>query len=137
MIDIKFYNQTRLNLENEIKKLKQHFSKLEDRVSFSVIFTKENKMKSLNKKYRNIDEVTDVLSFPSGEVDYLGDIFICPKKAFKQAKIYQHSKLRELGFLIVHGYLHLLGFDHQEQKDEKTMFAKQDQILSLIGLERK
>ena len=96
----------------------------------------------LNKEYRHIDRPTDVISFAfldgeenkektlksSGPVS-LGDIYISVEKAEEQAKEYGHSIKRELSFLFVHGLLHLLGYDHMNEEDEKVMFALQDEIL--------
>jgi probable rRNA maturation factor len=95
-----------------------------------------------------VDRPTDVLSFPLWEPDEewvideeeervaLGDIVISLPKAKEQAEAYGHSLNREVGFLAVHGFLHLLGYDHETKEEEKEMFAKQEEILSLVGLHR-
>ena len=95
----------------------------------------------INKEYRNIDRPTDVISFAfldnedrqqlykSKEPVVLGDIYISIDKAKEQASEYGHSLNRELSFLFVHGLLHLLGYDHMNEKDEKIMFKLQDEIL--------
>ena len=70
-------------------------------------------------------------------MDELGDIFICIDRAIEQASDYGHSVEREVGFLAVHGYLHLCGYDHMTEADEKVMFTRQDEILEQAGLERK
>jgi len=112
----------------------------------------EEEIKELNKRERNLDEVTDVLSFPSAEIklpfkksDYkedinpengkilLGEIFICLKRAEEQAAEYGHSLERELSFLTVHGMLHLLGFDHDTTEREEKMTKLQKEILSFVG----
>jgi probable rRNA maturation factor len=92
------------------------------------------------------DKVTDVISFAFEEEDaeivgadiprVLGDIIICTDVAKEQAEQYGHSFERELGFLALHGFLHLLGYDHIEQDDEKVMFGRQDEILNAYGLTR-
>lgn len=101
----------------------------------------------INKKYRNIDRPTDVISFAflddghqydevlfkSGVVA-LGDIYISVEKAIEQANEYGHSLKRELSFLFVHGLLHLLGYDHMNEEDEKVMFGLQDKILAQKGV---
>ena len=69
-------------------------------------------------------------------IDELGDVFICIERAIEQANDYNHSVEREMGFLAVHGYLHLMGYDHMNPEDEKIMFGKQDEILNKAKLSR-
>ena len=69
-------------------------------------------------------------------IDELGDVFICIDRAIEQATEYNHSIEREMGFLAVHGYLHLIGYDHMTEEDEKIMFKKQDEILNKAKLKR-
>jgi len=101
----------------------------------------------INKKYRHIDRPTDVISFAflDSENNYdkvlflpgpvvLGDIYISLEKAKEQAEEYGHSLHRELSFLFVHGLLHLLGYDHMNEEDEKEMFQLQEEILSEKGV---
>lgn len=101
----------------------------------------------INKKYRGIDRPTDVISFAflDSENNYdkilfspgpivLGDIYISLDKAKEQAKEYGHSLHRELSFLFVHGLLHLLGYDHMNEDEEKVMFKLQEEILSIKGV---
>jgi|SRR5690625_1864881 len=110
----------------------------------SIMFVDNKKIQELNFRYRNKDKVTDVLSFALDLSNHeqkgiplpLGDIVISIEQAEKQAKEYQHSLKRELGFLTVHGFLHLLGYDHMDFKDEKKMFQRQKDILKEFGLER-
>ena len=109
-----------------------------------VLITDAEEIQSLNRTYRKIDRVTDVLTFPAWEGDaiacppdgYLGDIAICLERAEEQAEEYGHSLERELAFLAVHGSLHLLGYDHMKPQDEQTMFAKQTEILNTMGITR-
>ena len=109
-----------------------------------VLVTDAEEIQRLNANYRGIDRVTDVLTFPAWEGDsilcppdgYLGDIAICYERAEEQAEEYGHSLERELAFLSVHGSLHLLGFDHMKQEDEKLMLKKQDEILNAMGMTR-
>lgn len=114
-------------------------------VTFNVIFVDSDKIKELNKTYRNIDRETDVISFAledgAANINFefgrlLGDIYICVPKMKAQAKEYGHSIAREMGFLTIHGLLHLLGYDHMTKEEEKIMFAKQEEILNAYGLKR-
>jgi len=109
-----------------------------------VLITDAEEIQSLNRNYRKIDRVTDVLTFPAWEGEailcpkdeYLGDIAICYERAEEQAEEYGHSLERELAFLAVHGALHLLGYDHMTPEDEKRMLGKQEEILTGLGLTR-
>ena len=109
-----------------------------------VLITDAEEIQTLNRTYRSIDRVTDVLTFPAWEGDailcppdgYLGDIAICLDRAKEQAEAYGHTLTRELAFLAVHGTLHLLGYDHMEPGDERTMFSRQDAILNEMGIRR-
>jgi len=96
----------------------------------SIIFVNCQEIHEMNKQYRNIDRPTDVLSFEEYEDDYLGEIFICEEKVYEQAISYGHSNEREFAFLLTHGLLHLLGYDHIEKEDEIIMFQKQDELLN-------
>jgi len=106
----------------------------------SVVIGNDAFLQKLNLKYRQVNAATDVLSFPSGEVDpdtsiqYLGDVIISLPRAEQQASDAGHSLTEELQLLVVHGILHLLGYDHLEVKDKKRMQAAQDLILSLLGV---
>ena len=114
----------------------------------SVVLTDNAEIRELNAMYRNIDAPTDVLSFalneegedePFFELEdqtLLGDIVISVERARQQAEDYGHSFEREMGFLLCHGILHLLGYDHMTEADEKEMFGWQDKILDRIKLER-
>lgn len=109
---------------------------------FNIIFVDDARIQEINREFRNIDRVTDVISFalcddPDNLMDdSLGDIFINLHQAFRQANDYGHSIDREIAFLAVHGYLHLCGYDHQTPEEEKVMFAKQEEILVAAKLER-
>lgn len=111
---------------------------------FSVIFVTLEEIHELNKTYRGIDRPTDVISFAledsnDFEVEglrVLGDIYVCIDRMREQAIEYGHSEKRELSFLVCHGLLHLLGYDHMEKEDEKVMFGKQDKILERLGITR-
>ena len=117
----------------------QEVLKLEDEYSMSVIFVDPEEIHEINKTYRNIDRPTDVISFALRDEadDYemmeedneLGDIFINIQAIVDQASEYGHSMRREVCFLFTHGLLHLLGYDHMWNEDEKQMFALQDVII--------
>ena len=104
----------------------------------SVTFTDDARIQELNREFRNKDMPTDVLSFPMDSYGTLGDIVISAQRALFQSKEYGHSAEREIAFLTVHSMLHLLGYDHEtNEEDEKRMFAAQEEILKIMGLERK
>lgn len=148
MNNYEIFNETDINLEEETKKIYELLGftlKKEnlENVEFNIIFVDSNKIHEINKTYRNIDRVTDVISFAlednkTIELDHrlLGDIYICIERAEEQAKEYGHSFLRELSFLTIHGLLHLLGYDHMEPEEEKEMFDKQEEILNEFGIKR-
>jgi probable rRNA maturation factor len=120
----------------------------------ALTFVDDERIRELNREYRGIDRPTDVLSFAlnedGGEPDIvfdeledgdpvsgmLGDIVISLERAKAQSEEYGHSLEREIGFLFVHGFLHLLGYDHQTEEEEKIMFGKQEEILRRAGLTR-
>lgn len=115
----------------------------------SVNFVDNREIQELNRNYRQKDSPTDVISFAmqetgEGEVNILGldmpvilgDIVISVDRAKEQAEEYGHSIEREFAFLTIHGFLHLLGYDHLTEEDEKEMFSKQNEILSDFGIER-
>ncbi|GIO39109.1 endoribonuclease YbeY [Paenibacillus antibioticophila] len=120
-------------------------------------FVDDEAIHELNKEYRGIDRPTDVLSFAMNESldeemdivyeleegeeldelnDVLGDIIISVERAKAQSEDYGHSLERELGFLFVHGFLHLLGYDHQDTASEQVMMGKQEAVLAQVGLVR-
>ncbi len=120
------------------------FEKIENAI-FNVIIVDNSYIHNLNKTYRGIDRETDVITFALEDekemlglcnVRILGDIYISIEKAREQAREYGHSLRRELSFLAVHGFYHLLGYDHMTEDDEKVMFGKQDKILEICGIER-
>ncbi len=103
---------------------------------FSLVFVDNNYIKDLNKEFRQIDKVTDVLTFPENTDYYLGDVIIAYPRLIEQAKEYNHSNKRELYFLITHGFLHLLGYDHLNEEEEKVMFKKQEELLNKYNIRR-
>ncbi len=122
-------------------------------VYVSINFVSDEEIQKLNREFRNIDKVTDVLSFPNlnkssneklkkfskfADFDtnllFLGDIVISKNVAKKQAREYGHSLKREVCFLALHGFLHLLGFDHIKEEEEKVMIKLQNKILNEANL---
>lgn len=122
--------------------------------SLEVALVGEREIRQLNVSYREKDAVTDVLSFPMihyvdgapnpgvGDIDLetqlivLGEVCVCHKRAITQAEEYGHSVRREVAFLVAHGILHLLGFDHETTEDAALMQAEQELILSEMGINR-
>lgn len=117
-----------------------------DDVTFNLIIVDNEYIHELNKSYRGIDRETDVITFaledekslilPEEVERNLGDIYISIERARSQAKEYGHSLTRELCFLAVHGFYHLLGYDHMKPEEEKIMFAKQEEVLKEYGISR-
>ncbi len=113
-------------------------------VNFNIILVDNQKIKEINQQYRNQNKVTDVITFALedetwpqlNEIRILGDIYISIEQAKQQAKKYQHSFFRELAFLTIHGFYHLLGYNHESEEDEKIMFQKQEEVLEEYGLKR-
>ena len=150
-LDLVFRNQTkntffnRVFFENVINVALDKLNIIEPQVEISLNIVGSSRIKSLNNKYRGKNKITDVLSFPlidfkshitrnyfkKNDILSLGDIFVCLDVAQQDAKNEGIDIERKLCFLAVHGFLHLLGYDHERsKKDEKIMFAMQDKILS-------
>ena len=113
-------------------------------VIFNVIIINNKKIHEINKKYRKIDKPTDVISFAledskenfTSKIRMLGDIYISYEKVKSQALEYNHSLVRELCFLAIHGLLHLLGYDHMKKEDEIRMFELQKELLDSYGIKK-
>ena len=125
--------------------IKYVVKKLElEKCEFNIIFVDNKKIHEINKQYRNVDRETDVISFAmEDEMDVLytdfrllGDIYISIDKCYSQAKEYGHSRVREICFLATHGILHLLGYDHMNEDDEKEMFGLQNELLDGYNIKR-
>ena len=126
--------------------------KLENsKLAISITLTNNENIRVINKQFRNIDKASDVLSFPMFEKDeleekiekqdfnyedVLGDIIISIEKVEAQAKEYNHSFERELSYMIVHGFYHLMGYDHIEEEDKKAMRPKEEKILNALKITR-
>lgn len=124
---------------------------LDSKLIMTITFTTPEEIRKINKKYRKIDKATDVLSFPmfekdeldekikSGDFPYedvLGDVIISIEKVRKQAEEYGHSFERELSYMLVHGFYHLMGYDHIEEEDKKIMRPKEEKILNELKITR-
>lgn len=113
----------------------------------NIILTNPENIRKFNKEYRNIDSETDVLSFPMFEKEelkdfeskckeVLGDIVISIERVEKQAEEYGHSFQRELSYMVVHGFYHIIGYDHIKEEDKREMRAKEENILQALKIER-
>ena len=124
---------------------------LNSKLVVTVTLTTPEEIKKINNQYRNIDKETDVLSFPMFEKneideklknkeflheDILGDIIISVKKVEEQAEEYGHSFERELSYMLVHGFYHLMGYDHIKEEDKKIMRPKEEKVLKSLKITR-
>lgn len=122
---------------------------VQDQAEVSVTIVSNDDIHQINKEYRGKDAPTDVISFAleeegEGEIEIvgaemppvLGDIIISADRTREQAEEYNHSLKESLGFLAVHGFLHLLGYDHMTKEEEEEMFTKQKELLDAYGLKR-
>lgn len=147
-MEIEVFNETKEELE-ELRELKEFLSSVAkdeglDNIIYNVIIVDNEQIHEINKEYRGIDRPTDVISFAleddksfnRTDIRVLGDIYISIDKVRSQSCEYGHSFKRELYFLAIHGFLHLLGYDHMEKADEEEMFKKQEEVLSRYGIER-
>ncbi|MTT33269.1 rRNA maturation RNase YbeY [Terrilactibacillus sp. BCM23-1] len=156
-LTIDMYDETgelRPDQEKLISELLEHAKEtlqIEGDCELSLTFVDNDRIQAINAEYRDKDQPTDVISFALEELDddevsiidpnleaprVLGDIIVSIPKARVQAQSYEHSFDRELGFLVIHGLLHLLGYDHMTESDAKKMFTLQEDILSSFGLKR-
>ncbi len=122
-----------------------------EKLWLTIVLTNSDNIQKVNKQYRNIDKATDVLSFPMFEKDelvkkiekkefqheeILGDIIISIDKVEEQAKEYEHSFERELSYMLVHGFYHLMGYDHIQEEDKEIMRPKEEKILADLEIKR-
>jgi len=117
----------------------------QERTEISVTFVEAEEIRELNRDYRDNDKVTDVLSFPQfddlndipdfGEI-CLGDVVICKERAEEQAEEFGHSFEREIIYLFTHSILHLLGYDHMEEEEKREMRAREEEVMTHLGIER-
>lgn len=159
-MDLEIYDDTKNVPEEKIKLIEDvlnfagSYLKLPENTEMSVTLMDNEHIHEINKKYRGVDKPTDVISFAIEEDDTdevpiilpedeefdipknIGDIMVSMDKVKEQAEYLGHSEDRELGFLVVHGFLHLNGYDHMKEEDEKEMFGLQREILDSYGLTR-
>ncbi len=142
--DMKLYSEELENLIFTVLKKGAELQKVADDSEISVLICDADTIHELNRTYRNVDAPTDVLSFALNEGEEgmpeeekaLGDIVINLDRAAEQAEEYGHSRERETAYLSVHGFLHILGYDHYEEEDKKKMRQAEEDILKACGLER-
>ena len=152
-IELSFQNNTELTKYDEAyftniaETIFKHLN-LDGYFIFEINLVSIDEIHRINREYRKIDRPTDVISFAfedefEGETKVnmneslprdLGEIFICSDVCIRQAEEYGHSVDREMSFLATHGLLHLLGYDHMKEEDEKVMFKIQDEIMDLLKL---
>ena len=138
-------------VEKVLKKCFEEEGLLDSKLIMTITFTTPEEIRKINKKYRKIDKATDVLSFPMFEKaeldkkiknkdflyeDVLGDVIISIDKVREQAEEYGHSFERELSYMLVHGFYHLMGYDHIEEQDKKIMRPKEEKILNELKITR-
>ena len=142
-------NQLYIDVANKVfQKCFEIENLLDKNLYINIVFTSPNKIHEINKKYRDVDRETDVLSFPMFEKeelknyvakpwkDILGDIIISIEQVKKQAEEYGHSFERELAYMMVHGFYHLMGEDHIEENDKKIMREKEENVLNELNITR-
>ena len=150
-LDLQKNNDYEKTVKKVIYKCFEEEGLLDSKLMITITFTTPEEIKKINKKYRNIDKATDVLSFPMFEKseldkkikdkdflyeDILGDIIISVEKVKEQAEEYGHSFERELSYMLVHGFYHLMGYDHIEEEDKKVMRPKEEKILNELKIFR-
>lgn len=146
-------NKTYANLIYEVLTEAFHEEKLDKlNVYLNIILTNPTTIQETNKKYRDVDRATDVLSFPMFEreevqrmveegqpfpgAEALGDIMISIPKVEEQAQEYGHSFERELAYMLIHGFYHIMGYDHMEAEEKKEMRAKEEKVLNKLQIVR-
>lgn len=159
-MELTIYDETKqvsphqMELADHILRYAADYLHLPDNIELAVTLMDNEHIHQINKEYRGVDKPTDVISFAMEEEDpnelpiiipdelkdeipqSLGDLMVSMDKVVEQAEYLGHSQDRELGFLLVHGFLHLNGYDHMRAEDEKKMFGLQEEILSSYGLKR-
>ncbi|KRL97583.1 rRNA maturation RNase YbeY [Levilactobacillus hammesii] len=162
-MDLEIYDKTKdgvpakhVDMIKDVLEYAGKYLELAENTEMSVTLMNNEDIHRINKQYRGVDRATDVISFAieddeTADDDFplvmdeemaaeipenIGDIFVSMDKVEEQAEYLGHSYERELGFLVVHGFLHLNGYDHMKPEDEKVMFKLQADILDAYGLKR-
>lgn len=150
-LDIEENKEYENTIKKVIHKCFEEEGLLNSKLIITITLTNPENIQKINKKYRKIDKATDVLSFPMFEKDeldekirkndflyedVLGDLIISIEKVQEQAKEYGHSFERELSYMLVHGFYHLMGYDHIEEEDKKIMRPKEEKILNELKITR-
>lgn len=150
-LNIEENNEYEKTVEKVLHKCFEEEGLLNSKLIITITFTTPEEIRKINKKYRKIDRATDVLSFPMFEKneldkkiknkdflyeDVLGDVIISIEKVKEQAEEYGHSFERELSYMLVHGFYHLMGYDHIEEKDKIVMRPKEEKILNELKITR-
>lgn len=150
-LDIQENKEYEENIKRVVEKCFEVENLLYSKLIMTITLTTPENIRKINKKYRKIDKATDVLSFPMFEKaeldekiknkdflyeDVLGDIIISIEKVKEQAEEYGHSFERELSYMVVHGFYHLMGYDHIEEKDKKVMRPKEEKVLEQLNITR-
>lgn len=121
---------------NKVLRIGQQELEVDEKVEISIALVDDAYIQQLNAEFRDREESTDVLSFPQDENQLLGDVIISLETAAEQAREYGHELAREVGFLTIHGLLHLLGYNHKQEAEREVMRQKEEEILAKAGLER-
>ena len=150
-LNLEEYQIYEKTVEKVLHKCFEEEGLLDSKLIITITFTTPEEIRKINKKYRKIDKATDVLSFPMFEKDeldekikngdfpyedVLGDVIISIEKVREQAEEYGHSFERELSYMLVHGFYHLMGYDHIEEEDKKIMRPKEEKILNELKITR-
>ncbi len=144
-LDIEKNKQYENLINNVLEKCFEEENLKDKKLYINVLLTNPENIRKINKEYRNIDNETDVLSFPMFEKeelenifnqneDILGDIVVSIERVKKQAVEYEHSFERELSYMIVHGFYHIMGYDHIKEDDKKNMRKKEENILQKLDI---
>lgn len=150
-LDIEENKQYEETIKKVVQKCFEEEKLLNSKLIMTITLTTPEQIRKMNNQYRNIDKATDVLSFPMFEKqeldekiknndflceDVLGDIVISIERVKEQAEEYGHSFERELSYMIVHGFYHLMGYDHIEEEDKKIMRPKEENVLKILNINR-
>ena len=150
-LDIQENKEYEETIKRVVKKCFEVEGLLDSKLIMTITLTTPENIRKINKKYRKIDKATDVLSFPMFEKaeldekiknkdflyeDVLGDIIISIEKVKEQAEEYGHSFERELSYMVVHGFYHLMGYDHMEEEEKKIMRQKEENVLQKLNITR-